>query len=103
MTNYQLSIITANGAVFNDQVESLIAPGALGSFGVLSNHAPFVTSLCRGPVTVTQNGTENYFAISSGILEVNTNNNVLLLAEYARKVNTIDEAKAEGITDDGKK
>jgi len=102
MANYQLSIITADGEVFNDQVESLVAPGALGSFGVLSDHAPFVTSLCSGPVTVTQNGTKNYFAISSGILEVNTNNNVLLLASFAKKVKTIDDAKAEGNIDDGK-
>jgi len=102
MANYQLSIITANGEVFNDQVESLVAPGALGSFGVLSNHAPLVTSLCGGPLTVTQNGKENYFAVSSGILEVNDKNSVLLLASFAKKVNSIDEAKAEGITDDGK-
>ncbi len=101
MANYQLSIITANGEVFNDQVESLVAPGALGSFGVLSDHAPLVTSLRGGPVTVTQNGKERYFAVSSGILEVNNQNNVLLLADFAKKVNTIDEAKAEGFTNDG--
>jgi len=102
MATYQLSIITAHGEVFNDQVESLVAPGALGSFGVLSDHAPLVTSLHGGPLTVTQNGKENYFAVSSGILEVDDQNHVLLLASSAKKVNTIDEAKAEGITDDGK-
>ena len=102
MANYQLSIITANGEVFNDQVDSLVAPGALGSFGVLSNHAPLVTSLRGGPLTVTQNGIKNYFAISSGVLEVNDQNSVLLLASFAKKVKTIDEAKAEGIPDDGK-
>jgi len=102
MANYQLSIITANGEVFNDQVDSLVAPGALGSFGVLSDHAPLVTSLRGGPLTVTQNGIKNYFAISSGVLEVNDQNSVLLLASFAKKVKTIDEAKAEGITDDGK-
>ena len=102
MANYQLSIITANGEVFNDQVDSLVAPGALGSFGDLSDHAPLVTSLRGGPLTVTQNGIKNYFAISSGVLEVNDQNSVLLLASFAKKVKTIDEAKAEGITDDGK-
>jgi len=102
MANYQLSIITANGEVFNDQVESLVAPGALGSFGVLSDHAPFVTSLCGGPLIVTQNGIKNYFAVSSGILEVNEQNSVLLLASFAKKVKTIDEAKTEGVTDDRK-
>jgi len=102
MANYQLSIITAHGEVFNGQVESLVATGALGSFGVLSDHAPLVTSLCGGPLTVTQNGKENYFAVSTGILEVTDQSNVLLLADFAKKVNTIDEAKAEGISDDRK-
>ena len=102
MANYQLSIITAHGEVFKDHVDSLVATGTLGSFGVLSDHAPLVTSLCGGPLTVTQNGKENYFAVSSGILEVSDQNHVLLLADFAKKVNTIDEAKAEGITDDGK-
>jgi len=101
MANYQLSIVTVNGEVFNDQVESVIAPGALGSFGVLSDHAPLVTSLCRGPLTVTQNGKENYFAVSSGVLEVNDQNNVLVLTSVAKKVDTLDEAKTEGITNDG--
>ncbi len=102
MANYKLSIITANGEVFNGQVESLVASGELGSFGILSDHAPLVTSLCGGPLTITQNGKKNYFAVSSGILEVNDQNNVLLLADFAKKVNTIDEAKTEGFTNDGK-
>lgn len=101
MANYQLSIVTASGEVFNDQVESLVAPGALGSFGVLSDHAPLVTSLSAGPLTVTQDGKENYFAVSSGILEVNDQNNVLVLTDIAKKFNTLDEAKTKELTDDG--
>ena len=100
MANYQLSIITADGEAFNDQVESLVAPGAAGSFGVLCDHAPIVASLSSGPLTVTHNGKESYYAISSGILEVNDQNNVLLLASSAKKVETIEEAKTYGITDD---
>lgn len=102
MANYQLSIITADGEVFNGQVESLIAPGELGSFGILSNHAPLATSLCNGPLTVTQDGAKKYFAISSGILEVNDQSNVLLLTDFAKKVKSIDEAKEESLINDRK-
>ena len=102
MANYQLSIVTTQGEAFNGQVESLVAPGKLGSFGILCDHAPLVASLCRVPLTVTQNGTTNYFAISSGILEVNEQSNVLLLVDSARKVETIDEAKNEETIDAGK-
>ena len=102
MANYQLSIITTHGEVFNGQVESLVAPGQLGFFGILSDHAPLVASLSSGPLTVTQNGTTNYFAISSGVLEVNEQSNVLLLVDSARKVETIDDAKNEETIDAGK-
>ena len=102
MANYQFSIITTHGEAFNGQVESLVAPGKLGFFGILSDHAPLIASLCRGPLTVTQNGTKNYFAISSGVLKVNEQSNVLLLVDSARKVETIDEAKNEETIDAGK-
>lgn len=102
MANYQLSIVTADGEAFNGQVESLIAPGQCGSFGILGGHAPLVASLCDGPLTVTQNGTNNYFAISSGILEVNDQSDVLMLASSAKKVKTLEEAKSQEESDDGK-
>lgn len=102
MANYQLSIITADGEAFNGQVESLIAPGKLGSFGVLSDHTPLIASLRSGPLTVTQDGVKNYFAVNAGILEVNDQSNVLLLTDFAKKAKTLNEAKAESIIDDGK-
>lgn len=97
MANYRLSIITADGEAFNDRVESLIAPGELGAFGVLSDHAPLVALLRGGPLTVTQDGAKSYFAVSSGILEVNDQSNVLLLTDFAKKVKTIEEAKEKSV------
>ena len=102
MANYQLSIVTADGEAFNGQVESLIAPGQCGSFGILGDHAPLVASLCDGPLTVTQSGTKNYFALSSGVLEVNHKSDVLLLASFAKKVKSLGEAKSQEGPNDGK-
>ena len=93
MSNYQLSIITPNGNVFDGQINSLIATGNSGSFGVLGQHAPMVISLKSGPLTVKQDGKDNYFAVSSGILEVNEQSNCLLLADHAVQVETLEKAK----------
>jgi len=83
MANYQLSIVTPEGQVFDDQIESLIAPGMEGSFGVLANHAPMVSTLKDGLLKIRRNGQESSVNISEGILEVDNEGNVLLLSNTA--------------------
>ena len=94
MSTYQLSIITPNGQIFQSQIDSLTAPGTLGSFGVLPRHTPMVTSLKSGPLSVKQEGNESYFAISSGVLEVDEQRDVLLLANFAVSAGSLVEAKS---------
>lgn len=83
MPTYRLSIITPQGRIFDGQIESLIAPGTEGSFGVLAQHAPMVSLLAKGILSFKQDGKENFSAISSGILEIDKQHDVLLLADYA--------------------
>lgn len=94
MTSYQLFIITPNGKIFDGQVESLIASGESGFFGILGKHAPMIASLRSGPLTVQQNSNDNFFAVSAGVLEVNARNEVVLLADNAVKAKTYEEAKS---------
>lgn len=93
MSQYPLSIITPNGKVFEGLVESLIAPGAGGFFGVLSGHAAMSVSLVPGPVTIKVENTQRYYAISSGTLEVSRQNKVVLLSDLAVEKPSIQEAK----------
>jgi F-type H+-transporting ATPase subunit epsilon len=93
MISYQLSIITPSGKVFDGQVESLIAPGESGFFGILGNHAPIIASLKAGPLTVKQNSYDHFFAVGAGVLEVNAKSEALLLTDYAAKTKTYEEAK----------
>lgn len=95
MTKYHFSILTPNGKVFEGAIESLIAPGASGSFGVMAAHAPMASSLQSGVVTFTQDQKDNYFAISSGILEVNEHRDVLLLSGEAVRAKNLEEAKTK--------
>jgi len=67
----QLSLISPEGIVFTGDVEMIVIPGAKGDFGVLNYHAPFMTMLRNGTVTLYQNGQKvQAFNISGGFCEV---------------------------------
>ena len=83
MTTYPLEIITPNGRILNAQVEALVAPGSEGGFGILANHAPFIASLKAGVLKVAQDNHEQFYALGSGILEVDSSGHVLILADMA--------------------
>lgn len=68
---YRLQIVTQDGIRYDGPVESVRAPGVLGSFGVRAGHAPMVAELGVGLLLVREaTGAERAFACSGGILEV---------------------------------
>jgi F-type H+-transporting ATPase subunit epsilon len=94
MSTFQLSIVTANGKAFEGQIESLVAAGTSGFFGVLASHLPMIVSLRNGPLTIKQDGIESFYAVSSGVLEVDENSNCLLLADCAVPTQSLNEANS---------
>ncbi len=75
-----LEIITPDKKVFDGEATSVIFPGSEGEFQELNNHAPIVTSLGNGTMTIEANGQKQSFVVDGGVVEV-LNNNVLVLAE----------------------
>ena len=68
---YPLRIVTPEANVFEEEIESLIVPGTLGYLGVLAHHAPLLTGLSQGKLTIRDaQGTTHLFQIDGGILEV---------------------------------
>jgi F-type H+-transporting ATPase subunit epsilon len=66
-----LSLISPEQVVFTGEAEMIVIPGAKGDFGILDRHAPFMTMLREGPVTLYQNGQKSQvFTISGGFCEV---------------------------------
>ena len=47
-----LEIVSPEVKLFSGEVESLTVPGASGSFQVLNNHAPIVSTLTKGQVKI---------------------------------------------------
>ena len=84
MTNkFDLSIISAESKVFEGKVESILVPGMVGDFLVLSNHAPCISSIRPGFLEFSEgtSAKQRYF-VSGGIIEV-INNNVSVLVDSA--------------------
>jgi F-type H+-transporting ATPase subunit epsilon len=92
---YKLVIVTPEKRFYEDEVNSLIAPGSLGYLGVLTDHAPLITELVPGKLTVKDvKDQEKIFAISGGFLEV-LKNNVTILADSIESADKIDMERAQ--------
>lgn len=76
----RVEIISPDKKIFEGEADSLQLPGKNGSFGILNNHAPLIASLGNGLVKVKQNGQEQQFEVSGGVVEV-LNNRVIVLSE----------------------
>ncbi|MEZ5357903.1 MAG: F0F1 ATP synthase subunit epsilon [Candidatus Zixiibacteriota bacterium] len=92
---YKLAVVTPEKVIYEEEVASLIAPGTLGYLGILSNHAPIITSLKPGILNVKDNtGKEINFAVSGGFLEC-SNNVCTILADSAEFAKDIDVERAQ--------
>jgi F-type H+-transporting ATPase subunit epsilon len=75
-----LEILTPDKKVFEGEATSVSLPGTLGSFEILNNHAPIISTLNDGKLVVREGGKEDTFFIKGGVVEA-LNNKVTVLAE----------------------
>jgi len=74
-----LEIVTPRKVVFEGDVENFTAPGVMGPFQVLYNHAPIVAALGPGIFKyVDLNGAEQSYKITGGFVELHSNRGTLL-------------------------
>ena len=91
---YLLTIVTPEKIFYEDEVISLIAPGSEGYLGVLTDHAPLITALAPGKLTVKdQKNQELIFALGGGFLEV-LKNKVTVLAQSIEFIKDINIERA---------
>lgn len=77
----QLEIITPDKQLFSGEIELIQVPGSKGSFAVLKNHAPIISTLEKGKIKIiTSDKNESFFEIKGGLIEVK-NNKIIVLAE----------------------
>ena len=75
-----LEIITPDKKIFSGEVVSVQVPGTQGSFQVLDNHAPIISTLAGGKVKVKDKQGSKSFDVKGGVIEV-LKNKVVVLAE----------------------
>jgi len=77
----KLEILTPETILFNNEVRSVQVPGKSGSFEMLNNHMPIVSSLNEGVIKIIDtNDQKKEITISSGVIEMK-NNKIIILAE----------------------
>jgi F-type H+-transporting ATPase subunit epsilon len=83
MNNFELEIVTPEAKLFTGFVQSVQVPGSQGSFQVLYNHAPIISTLGKGRLRfVDENGQEGAYQTEDGVIEV-LNNKAIVLVEKA--------------------
>lgn len=87
-------LITPEKIVYEDDVEAIYAKGEMGSFGILYNHVPFMSTLAVDTAKVIKNGKEISFSVIGGTFQFK-NNEALILTEAAELGNDIDTARAQ--------
>jgi F-type H+-transporting ATPase subunit epsilon len=93
----KLEIVSPEKLLLSETVKSVTVPGADGYFTVLGDHAPFMTTMKPGFVTVVDNaGISHVYYVRGGFADVSPEG-LTILAEEAQDIAEFDRAKIEGL------
>jgi F-type H+-transporting ATPase subunit epsilon len=80
----KIEIITPDKKIYEGEIKSVRVPGKKGSFQVLKDHAPIISTLDGGPVRmIDESNNEVIYEIGGGIIEVKANK-IILLADSVK-------------------
>ena len=68
-----VSILSPLKSLFQGEATSVSLPGKVGAFTILENHAPIVSTLDKGVITITNKEEVSEIEIVSGFVEVHDN------------------------------
>jgi len=102
-TTIRCDIVSAEAEIFHGEATMVIATGEAGELGIAPRHAPLITRLKPGQVRVLmENGEEQFFYVSGGILEVQPQV-VTVLTDTAIRAKDLDEAAARHAKDEAER
>ncbi len=79
----RVTVISPEAAIFDGDAEAVTAPAYDGQVGILPRHAPYMTLLGQGTLTVRTAGATHRFAVQGGFLQA-VNNTVRVVAEHVK-------------------
>ena len=79
-----LEIIAPDQNLYSGEVDLVQVPGSKGSFEILRNHAPIISTLDPGRIKIVDiKGLTTFFEVDGGVIEAK-NNKIIVLAETAK-------------------
>jgi len=92
--SFNLEIVSPVKMVFQGEVKSVTTPGTLGSFQVLQNHAPLISTFMIGSIKVEKDSDTLEYSTGGGVFEVK-NNKAIVLADSIETKEEIDIERAK--------
>ena len=90
------TILTPEGTTYQDDITKVTIPTKAGQITVLPGHAPLVSVLRPGEITVhKEDKSIVHLSVSTGILEIRPDSSVYLLADTSERAEDIDVERAE--------
>ena len=86
---FRLSIVTPEQVFYEGEVSSMIIPGSEGYLGVLTDHAPLITAVIPGKLTIKDESMQEIIlSVTYGFFEISSNTASLLVdaVEYAGRI-----------------
>jgi len=90
----KVEIVTPDGTIYSEDVDMVTLPGVEGELGVYPQHAPLMTRMVPGEISVRKDSRDYYLAVGEGLIEV-VGDHVAVLTDMAVASDKIDEAKVE--------
>lgn len=85
----QFTLVSPERELFSGAVDQVIVPGTLGDFGVLPKHAPFMSTIRPGAITVMDGASRRRIFIDGGFADV-TPSGLTILAAKATELSDLD-------------
>ena len=92
MASLHFELVSPERLLMSDDVDAVEIPGTEGDMGILPGHAPVLSTLRPGVVTVTRGGKAERIFVRGGFAEVNPQG-LTVLAEVAIPVAELDSVK----------
>ncbi len=92
----EFELVSPERLLLSEPVEMVVVPGVEGDFGVLPGHAPMISTLRPGVISIYEGGAaRTRIFVAGGFAEV-TPERCTVLAESAVPLAEIDRAEVEG-------
>jgi F-type H+-transporting ATPase subunit epsilon len=95
MATFHFDLVSPEKLVFSGDVDQVDVPGSEGDFGVLAGHAPFVTTVRPGILTLHREGGALQIVVNGGFAEVNPEG-LTVLADMAVPLEDFDHTVLAG-------